>query len=260
MSDCSICQDAVDAKTTGRVEMTCAHVFHFKCLASWFSKKNESTCPLCRQKPKELEDLAHKHASPVDVSFWRAQALVREGGAARGDGAIYISRLVIDCVIRSRGGFGVNAAVEATLGFDELGYTVIRRSTFERILQEQGCPLFSSFPNWNLHEHGLRGYDIASWNEMMFTYPVRDPVIAGLAPDPVMPAGSPLYISRDTMNDIIHDRRGRGLDADVEAELEFDEHGKATITRSELERIVCAQGGWPFSNPQWNEMTFIYRR
>ena len=258
--DCSICLDAVDAKTTGRVEMTCAHVFHFKCLASWFSKKNESTCPLCRQKPKELEDLAHKGASPVVISLARAMGVVRDAAAARGDGAIYISRLVIDCVIRSRGGFGVNAAVEATLGFDELGYTVIRRSTFERILHEQGCPPFSSFPNWNLREHGLRHFEDASWNEMMFQYPVRDPVSTGIARPPAGPADSPLYISRSVMNGLIRGRRGRGLDADVEAELEFDEHGKATITRSELERIVCAQGGWPFSNPQWNFMTVIYRR
>ena len=82
MSDCSICQDAVDAKTTGRVEMTCAHVFHFKCLASWFSKKKESTCPLCRQKPKELEDLTHKDAS--------AQPPARGAPSVHGDGAIYI--------------------------------------------------------------------------------------------------------------------------------------------------------------------------
>jgi len=260
MSDCSICQDAVDAKTTGRVEMTCAHVFHFKCLASWFSKKKESTCPLCRQKPKELEDLAHKGASHVVVSLARAQEIVRDGGAARGDGAIYISRLSIDVVISARGGFGVNTAVEATLGFDEFDHTVITRSTFERILHEQGCPPFSSFPNWNLREHGLRHFEDASWNEMMFQYPVRDPVITGIARPPAGPADSPLYISRSVMDGMIRGRRGRGLDADVEAELEFDEHGKATITRSELERIVCAQGGWPFSNPDWNHLTFIYRR
>jgi hypothetical protein len=246
--------DAVDAKTTGRVEMTCAHVFHFKCLASWFSKQNESTCPLCRQKPKELEDLTHKDASP-------SRQLGEPGrAAAHGVGAIYISRLLIDNVIRARGGFGVNAAVEATLGFDEFDHIVIRRSTFERILQEQDCPLFSSFPNWNLHEHGLRGYEVASWNEMIFMYPVRDPVSAGLARDPAGPADSPLYLSRINMDRIIRGRRGRGLDADVEAEVGFDEHGKATMARSELERIVCKQGGWPFSNPQWNHMTFIYRR
>ena len=250
--DCSICLDPVDAKISGRVETSCGHVFHFKCLTSWFSKQNESTCPLCRQKPKELEDLTHKDAS--------AQPPARGAPSVHGDGAIYISRLLIDNVIRSRGGFGVNTTVEATLGFDEFDHTVIRRSTFERILQEQGCPLFSSFPNWNLHEHGLRGYEIASWNEMMFMYPVRDPVSAGLARDPVGPADSPLYISRSTMDGIIRGRRGRGLDTDVEAEVGFDEHGKATMGRSELERIVCAQGGWPFSNPQWNHMTFIYGR
>jgi hypothetical protein len=255
--DCSICLDAVDAKTTGRVEMTCAHVFHFKCLASWFSKQGKSSCPLCRQNPKELEDLTYKDVSPSAPSPSRQ---LGERPRAHGDGAIYISRLVIDSVIRSRGGFGVNAAVEATLGFDEFDHTVIRRSTFERILQEQGCPLFSSFPNWNLHEHGLRGYEVASWNEMMFMYPVRDPVSAGLARDPVGPADSPLYISRSVMDGMIRGRRGRGLDADVEAEVGFDEHGKATMTRSELERIVCKQGGWPFSDPDWNHLTFIYRR
>ena len=256
--DCSICLDPVDAKISGRVETSCGHVFHFKCLTSWFSEQGESSCPLCRKKPTELEDFAHENASAQPPA--PSAPSERARAAAHGDGAIYISRLVIDSVISSRGGFGVNAAVEATLGFDELGYTVITRSTFERILQEQGCPLFSSFPNWNLHEHGLRGYEVASWNEMMFMYPVRDPVSAGLARDPAGPADSPLYLSRIAMDSIIRGRRGRGLDADVEAEVGFDEHGKATMARSELERIVCAQGGWPFSNPQWNHMTSIYRR
>ncbi len=252
--DCSICLDAIDAKMSGRVETSCGHVFHFKCLTSWFSKQDDSSCPMCRKKPTELEDFAHEDASaqPPAPSAPRAHVHV--------DGAIYISRLLIDVVIRARGGFGVNTAVEATLGFDEFDHTVIRRSTFERILHEQGCPPFSSFPNWNLREHGLRHFEDASWNEMMFQYPVRDPVSAGIARDPAGPADSPLYLSRIEMDRIIRGRRGRGVDAVVEAEVGFDELGKTTMARSELERIVCEQGGWPFSNPQWNHMTSIYRR
>lgn len=61
MSDCicPICHDEIDVAKTGRVEMSCNHSFHFKCLSSWFSKDQSEPCPMCRKEASELEGLAH---------------------------------------------------------------------------------------------------------------------------------------------------------------------------------------------------------
>ena len=48
MTDCAICLEPVDAKMSGRVETTCKHVFHPKCLWQWYCIQR-GTCPLCRQ-------------------------------------------------------------------------------------------------------------------------------------------------------------------------------------------------------------------
>ena len=61
--DCSICFDAIAVSTTGCVEMSCSHKFHLKCIGTWLSKN--SSCPLCRNKPSELETLLRPEAPVV---------------------------------------------------------------------------------------------------------------------------------------------------------------------------------------------------
>lgn len=53
--DCSICFDIIDVKKTGQVDMSCSHKFHLKCIGTWLSKN--SSCPLCRNTPTEMETL-----------------------------------------------------------------------------------------------------------------------------------------------------------------------------------------------------------
>jgi hypothetical protein len=139
MTDCSICLDAVDAKTTGRVETTCGHVFHFKCLTSWFSKQAESSCPMCRQKATEFEDFAQEDEEDEDED---------EEEDEEEESALYLSRIAMDAIIRHKGGIGVIADVEAEVGFDEMGYATITRSEFERITHRLGCTPFSD-GHWN---------------------------------------------------------------------------------------------------------------
>lgn len=56
MSDeCSICLECISVSTTGRVEMSCSHSFHLKCIGKWLNKN--SSCPMCRTKPSEMEIL-----------------------------------------------------------------------------------------------------------------------------------------------------------------------------------------------------------
>ena len=158
------------------------------------------------------------------------------------DSPIYLSRLSMDTIIRSKGGFGVSADVEAEVGFNELGYVTITRSEFERIVCENGGLPFSD----------------SHWKQLEFTYSIERTRV-GLARDPSWPGGSTIYLSDQDMHRIICSRRGLGLSA-VLGVVEFDERGYTTITRTEFERIIHEQGGWSFSDPQWNHMTSIYRR
>jgi hypothetical protein len=55
---CSICYEELSA-ATGTVQMAgCGHGFHFRCIATWFSRQGadraSQTCPCCRQQPTEL--------------------------------------------------------------------------------------------------------------------------------------------------------------------------------------------------------------
>jgi len=52
--NCSICYEAITT-ATGKVELSCSHTFHFKCLASWFMKKE--TCPYCRHEAVDEEKM-----------------------------------------------------------------------------------------------------------------------------------------------------------------------------------------------------------
>ena len=56
--ECSICYDAIDLKTTGEVKLSCAHSFHFSCIASWFSTQEKGSCPCCRKEMGVKEDFA----------------------------------------------------------------------------------------------------------------------------------------------------------------------------------------------------------
>jgi hypothetical protein len=50
---CAICLDSIVPCSTGRVELSCAHTFHLKCISKWIGKSH--VCPLCRKKVGEYE-------------------------------------------------------------------------------------------------------------------------------------------------------------------------------------------------------------
>ena len=53
--ECSICKDAIDVPTTGRVELSCSHQFHLSCIGTWFQTNNNCSCPMCRKPAEPLE-------------------------------------------------------------------------------------------------------------------------------------------------------------------------------------------------------------
>ncbi len=57
-SECSICFEAIGAET-GHVKMGCSHLFHFRCIAHWFTQQAANdlpqNCPCCRRVGSESE-------------------------------------------------------------------------------------------------------------------------------------------------------------------------------------------------------------
>jgi hypothetical protein len=49
-ADCTICMDEMAASSVAMRLPWCAHTFHLKCIAQWFSSKDH--CPVCRQGPR----------------------------------------------------------------------------------------------------------------------------------------------------------------------------------------------------------------
>ena len=74
--ECSICYDEINA-LTGKVELSCAHHFHFSCVARWFDKQRLQdsceSCPLCRNESNEFQKMPdgiyHLETDP-DPSTW----------------------------------------------------------------------------------------------------------------------------------------------------------------------------------------------
>ena len=56
--DCSICFEAI-TKETGSTTLSCEHVYHFRCIDSWFTKQIcedlPQTCPCCRNGGCEMD-------------------------------------------------------------------------------------------------------------------------------------------------------------------------------------------------------------
>ena len=75
---CSICLENICENSL--YELECKHVFHVKCIVTWFRTPDKKTCPLCRDDPtkvketnlqedvEQLFDLLHEHAEIPEVA------------------------------------------------------------------------------------------------------------------------------------------------------------------------------------------------
>ena len=136
MAQCSICYDDVidhpapeGMEATGSHRSSCGHLFHPKCISKWHVSQEESTCPMCRKKAGEMED----------CSLRLAQEETAESDLEDDDDVIRITRVGMDYIIRSHGGMGVIADVEARLDFDQFGEVTIGRPQFIEIMVQQGA-------------------------------------------------------------------------------------------------------------------------
>ena len=136
MSECSICYDPVidfpapeGLEATGSHRSSCGHLFHPKCISKWHLRQEESTCPMCRKEATELEDCAPEESEAEEEED---EEYYYVGGVIR------LSRAGLEFILRTAGGVGVTAGVEAEIQFDEFNEVVIERSELGHILQEQG--------------------------------------------------------------------------------------------------------------------------
>ena len=112
---CAICYDTIDV-ITGRVEMSCKHSFHFKCLSSWFSKERSEPCPLCRKQASELEGLAYPTDEEVSAAWnrgWNERSEYQdELNEKAKEPEISLTRNSFHKVLRSLGGIGLMRKME----------------------------------------------------------------------------------------------------------------------------------------------------
>ena len=152
---CGIChEDVIDSGTggaaaTGSLKTSCGHIFHPKCLWKWYSTQDESKCPMCRTPATEWEK-AHEHDEEESE-----KSLIQEFDDG---GLIRITRVAMEGLLRSQGGIGVTAGVEAELAFDLYGEVTLTRYEFARIMAEQGATALTD----------------ESWIQLMCTFPAGD--------------------------------------------------------------------------------------
>ena len=199
MADCSICYNKIidhpalpeaGTEATGSFRSSCGHLFHPKCIWTWFSAQDESSCPLCRKKATELEDIRPHEKEEEEEELVAAVAAAPAAAVpadlpVMGDsGWILISRANLEQVLFNQGGpVGTwAAAATAQLEFDQYDEVEICRDDFEGILRETGARVFSD----------------AEWEHLMAIYPHFGtwPLPAARVPEPApasetAPAASP---------------------------------------------------------------------
>ena len=154
-NECPICYEAIEVVTTGRVEMSCRHAFHFKCLATWFASQEKGTCPMCRKEALELEDFdmtpSDGEESEDDEEEEEEEELDEEGG-----GFIRMPRASVDALMIAQGGFDLSSVPEDDAPtFDDDEHTIICRVEFDYLLSlqagrpftdEQWAVIMAEFP------------------------------------------------------------------------------------------------------------------
>ena len=66
--ECTICLDPILVSSTGRVELSCNHTFHLKCISTWFGKTNQ--CPNCRTTASEMETIEKPVQNPNGLFYF----------------------------------------------------------------------------------------------------------------------------------------------------------------------------------------------
>ena len=201
---CGIChEDVIDSgaasgAATGSLKTSCGHIFHPNCLWKWYSTQDESKCPICRTPATEWEQAREAGEAGEEQEV---EAGFDDGGLIR------ITRVAMEGLLRSQGGVGVTAGVEAELAFDIYGEVTMTRYEFARIMAEQGATALTD----------------ESWVQLMCTFPAGDDLfgeaaVGGWEPEAVHVPG-PFDIVEEPV-----------------------EEPRITLTRAQIENFLRAMG------------------
>lgn len=154
--ECAICYDAITVKTGSVTLGGCAHLYHFRCISSWFASQEVSTCPLCRKEMTELADFAPPAEGEQEDDEDDEDDDEDDDDYDDDDDEefIRISRASIDDFLiaqgssRSDGSIDTLAVAEGhssedTPTFDEEGYTIVARIEMDTLFQAAGSRLLT---------------------------------------------------------------------------------------------------------------------
>jgi hypothetical protein len=69
--NCSICHDSIN-QSTGKVEISCSHIFHYKCITTWYNSQKASdkpeNCPCCRYEVPDIQKLPESVSTNSSIS------------------------------------------------------------------------------------------------------------------------------------------------------------------------------------------------
>ena len=174
--DCPICYEAIEVTTTGRVEMSCRHAFHFKCLTTWFSSQEKGTCPMCRKEASELEDFGPAASDDEDEEDEEEDDDEEELLDPEGGGFIRLARNSMNTLITVQGGSNLAIIEEDDAPtFDDHDYAIICRLEFEYIIglnggraftDEQWTTIMAEFPVPPAPQPTLREVGLESFAEV----------------------------------------------------------------------------------------------
>ena len=131
--DCSICLDPIDVSTTGRVELSCGHLYHFSCVALWFSECAKGTCPQCRKEMGPKEDL------PTPLQEDSDDDSDDDSEESEEDLYLEISRANLHTLLRSLGGTGVTEVFATRFFPDGVDTTSLMHIEFNMMCMGNGA-------------------------------------------------------------------------------------------------------------------------
>ena len=131
--ECSICYNIIDNRTTGRVELSCGHLYHFSCIATWFNEVDKSSCPMCRKEMMPIEDLPPANDGEIDDESDEDEDVDEDE-----DEELEISRADLDALMRSLGGIGITETMVERLFPDESS-TLLIHTEFNNLCMGNGA-------------------------------------------------------------------------------------------------------------------------
>ena len=154
---CPICYEDIDVSTTGLMQMTCKHSYHFKCISTWFSKGN-SSCPMCRKDAGELELL-----NPVLTRLEEDEQTT-----------LGLTRRDLDVLLKSHGGVGVTNTMHFFNGEGPNGITGLTRGDLDLLCAGNGANLISNM-EWErrleeFEEYGFNHLATVENRDLMVVY------------------------------------------------------------------------------------------